>query len=1050
MKPSKSARHAAAITLSKGKMFEYGVPVEAHVALPDGIDLELQFPLAIGTIGDVAADIVSGRLGAKVHPRETPQSELLFSAQVLVAFTESRVAPEVSSALRLLAASAFYLADSPGSAMTLVKDLPPEVFEEVDFLSRAVRFALDRPWAPALARVRDPRTVRVIKGLRRHFSEGTSADTLLLPIGDLRTWSYETGTAHEVLLADVLGAVTFKRIERSAWTCLPGFSELPRSFWAPYLNRSQAVKEMWPSQRMLGNASLYRGASSVVQMPTSAGKTRATELILRSAFGSGRTKLALLIAPFRALCQEIAGDLQRAFHPDGFEVNQLSDAMQSDANSELAQWLALDGDPMPHVVVLTPEKLLYLLRQEASFVSNVGLVIYDEGHQFDSGTRGVTYELLLTSLKKLLPSNAQTVLISAVIKNSGQLAGWLLGDEGKMVSDQLLQTRRLIAFASFPPRKSGQLRFNAAIEGEQEFFVPRVMPKEALQVTSRENPRYFPTNESMSVALYLGLKLVPNGGVAIYTRAPASASKLVREAVKEVFGRGVSLAPPSRVSNEVELNRLIRLYEFNFGKASYLTKAASLGLFVHHGDTPQGLRITIEHAMREGHIKFIVCTSTLAQGVNLPIRYLLITAPMQGRDVIKARDFHNLIGRAGRAGMYGEGTVIFTDHRLYDTKDGEDSYKWNAAQNLLISDSAADTGSTLLQLCKPLVNDTRNKELAKPSPLEVVLGLIDEPDVALSQFDNLSPQLIKNRYSVDGLRRQLSVRRSTVEAIESFLMNYRGNQDSAEFIVSSRELGRDTFAHAIGSAVEQEIIQEVFAHIAQRIERIVPEVERQTRYGKSLFGVDRSLEIDAWVLDNLFELQICESVEDVFRVVWPFLEFLCVEKSFAKTRPNGINLRLAIAWLDGDSFASMLKILDDSNAYIQQGERRKKKFEVDTVVSLCEHTFGYEFALYLAGIRAAFYALGGSNETTEEVAGLFDTLQKRIKYGLPDADVVAYFELGFSERVTAQTVASAIADVSATTKHDAKLLVRKNREAVSNVVKEMPSLFQDVLARVLL
>ena len=1049
MKPSERARHTAAITLSKAKMFEYGVPEEEHLALPEGIDLELQFPLAIGTLGDAAADIVSGELGANLHRRKTPQGELLFAAQVLVAFTEARAAPEVSSALRLLAASAFYLADSPGSAMTLVKDLPPEAFEETDFLARAVRFALDKPWAPALARVRDPRTVQVIKVLRAHFSEGTPADTLRAPIGHLRTWSYEAGTAHEVLLADVLGAVTFKRIERSAWTCLPGFSNLSQSSWAPYLTRPNAVKEMWPSQRMLGDASLYRGASSVVQMPTSAGKTRATELILRASFESGRTKLALLIAPFRALCQEIAGDLQRAFQPDGFEVNQLSDAMQSDSNSELAQWLALSGVTMPHVVVLTPEKLLYLLRQEASFVANVGLVVYDEGHQFDSGTRGVTYELLLTSIKRLLPSSAQTVLISAVIKNSGQLASWLLGDEEKIVSDQWLQTRRLVAFASFPPGKTGQLRFNAAVEGEQEFFVPRVMPTEALRVTNRENARYFPTNESTSVALYLGLKLVHNGGIAIYSRTPASASKLVRDAVQEVFGRGVSLAPPSEVSDKVELAHIVRLYELNFGKLSYLTKAAALGLFVHHGDTPHGVRIMIEHAMREGHIKFIVCTSTLAQGVNLPIRYLLITAPMQGRDVIKARDFHNLIGRAGRAGMYGEGTIVFTDHRLYDTKEGGNSYKWDAAQNLLSADSAAATGSTLLQLCKPLTNDTRRHELSEPVPLDVVLGLIDDPEAALVQFDNLSQRLISYKFSADGLRRQLFMRRSTVEAIESFLMNYRGTQDSAEFIASSRDLGRETFAHAIGSPEEQEVIEDVFEYIAQRIERVVPEVERQARYGKSLFGIDRSQEIDAWVSDNLFELQICSSVEDVFNVVWPFLESLCVEKSFTATRPPSINFRLAKAWLKGQTFESLLKILTDSNAYIQQGKKRKK-FEADAVVSLCEHTFGYEFTLYLAGIRAAFYALAGVSKTTEEVAGLFDILQKRIKYGLPDSAVVAYYELGFAERVTAQAVAEAIADVQATTRHDAKLLVRKNREAVGDVLKQMPSFFREVLARVLL
>jgi hypothetical protein len=56
-------------------------------------------------------------------------------------------------------------------------------------------------------------------------------------------------------------------------------------------------------------------------------------------------------------------------------------------------------------------------------------------------------------------------------------------------------------------------------------------------------------------------------------------------------------------------------------------------------------------------LKFVLCTSTLAQGVNLPIRYLIISGTMQGVERIKARDFRNLVGCSGRAGMHTEGTI---------------------------------------------------------------------------------------------------------------------------------------------------------------------------------------------------------------------------------------------------------------------------------------------------------------------------------------------------------------------------------------------------------
>jgi replicative superfamily II helicase len=67
----------------------------------------------------------------------------------------------------------------------------------------------------------------------------------------------------------------------------------------------------------------------------------------------------------------------------------------------------------------------------------------------------------------------------------------------------------------------------------------------------------------------------------------------------------------------------------NFGKESILSKASLLGIFLHHGTTPNGLRLAIEFAMQKNLIKFVSCTSTLAQGVNLPIRYLIVPSVYQ-------------------------------------------------------------------------------------------------------------------------------------------------------------------------------------------------------------------------------------------------------------------------------------------------------------------------------------------------------------------------------------------------------------------------------------
>ena len=93
-------------------------------------------------------------------------------------------------------------------------------------------------------------------------------------------------------------------------------------------------------------------------MPTSAGKTRATELVIRAAFLSGRASLAVIVAPYRSLCHDIRGDLSAAFEGEPIQLDEASESYQFDLTIEtlLAQ---------QSVLIVTPEKLLYMLQARA-------------------------------------------------------------------------------------------------------------------------------------------------------------------------------------------------------------------------------------------------------------------------------------------------------------------------------------------------------------------------------------------------------------------------------------------------------------------------------------------------------------------------------------------------------------------------------------------------------------------------------------------------------------------------------------------------------------
>jgi len=1047
MKPSRGARYAAAVTLSQGKMHEYNVPVEHHIRLPEGLDLEEQFPLAVGTIGDFAADTVRARLRLPTDVEPTSAEDVQFSGRVLQAFVDSRLNDALTPELLLLASAAFYMSGRPGDSVVLFKKLQGHALDKADNLANAIWWVLSGPWAGESPLDHSTLPGAILDVLAWHFLDG-STDELDEQVRRLHSWAYANGSAHELLLADILGALAFLRVERSAWSLLPGYSRLNKELWASYLQRPDAVQEMWPSQQLLGAAGLYAGTSSVVQMPTSAGKTRATELVIRAAFLSKRTTLAVVVTPFRALCQEIANALRAAFALDGYQVNQLSDALQPDYVSELLQFLDIDAVTAPHVVVLTPEKLLYVLRQEPGLMEQIGLIIYDEGHQFDTGSRGVTYELLLTSIKHLLRDDAQSVLISAVIRNAAALAAWLLKSPGHVVADNRLQTLRAVAFASWPLFTApGRLEINRGSNVEQPFFVPRVITTEDLALKGREKSRRpFPEKTGGSVALYLALRLVPNGAVAIFCGTKASAAKIVREAADEVFARGVSLPPPSASSNTNELARLQHLFSVNFGADSYLTRSAGLGIFAHHGNTPHGLRLAVEHAMRAGFIRLVVCTSTLAQGVNLPIRYLLVTNTMQGGDAIKARDFHNLMGRAGRAGMHGEGTVIFTDSDLYDERNDVKTggrIKWRSVLDLLAPESSEPTGSSLLDVFEPLQNDDGNDFITKPPRFEIVSLLVRDRSKLFAQISNLSANLKARKFSPKSLKHQLTRKLKILEAVESFLMAYREDVSSEAFFEKAQALAKETLAYSLGDDGEREWLTQIFDGVARRVEGAVPDVDMQARFGRTLLGLDTALEIDRWVGDNLTAMSVAVDEVEMLGLMWPLLTRLAPEERLRDTTPPESLKQLALGWTAGKPFKDLLAAFDAAGARYPHG-KQERKFTIDMVVELCEQTFGFEFSILIAAGAGALSKAAFTEDDKKEFEQRMSLLQKRLKYGLPSASAISFFEAGFAERVVAQDLDQFTGGFATTTKLARSFLLGAVEQSMRTLFDKYPTYFRSV------
>ena len=497
MKPEFNSRRLFGITRSKGKMYELSLAEELHISVPENSEPRELFLLAVGTLGDVAATLSDAEdVDAPLPPAAI--EELSFSASFFDAFLESRFASDISRDTALLAASAYYLARRPGSSLVLARQLVDDPDDPV--VDELLSWVLQAKWTnypdgehPLFG----TELTNLARLLAFHFHDGSGFLEMTAVLKNVKRIAYEGGSARDLLFLDIIAAIVRMRLAASAWTTLPGFTGIPAERWAPVIRRSEFPKELWPSQILLGKAGMFTGASGIIQMPTSAGKTRSVEIILRSGFLSGRTKLAVVVAPFRALCHEIGTSLRHAFRNDDVKVNELSDAMQLDFLEQVAELFGSEAPASKYILVLTPEKLLYVLRQAPSLVHHIGIVVYDEGHQFDTGSRGIIYELLLTEIKALLPADAQTVLVSAVIQNAKAIGEWLIGEGAQVVNGSgLLPTARSVAFASWIEQRGQLMFFDSGSYDKLDYFVPRVIEQKTLAPKPRERvDRFFPEKD---------------------------------------------------------------------------------------------------------------------------------------------------------------------------------------------------------------------------------------------------------------------------------------------------------------------------------------------------------------------------------------------------------------------------------------------------------------------------------------------------------------------------------------------------------------------------
>jgi len=400
----------------------------------------------------------------------------------------------------------------------------------------------------------------------------------------------------------------------------------------PIVEQSQSAPEarLSPTDLVLGDRLLnpmQRGAmrylphlarNLVVAAPTGSGKTLLAELALAATVADGG--LGIYLAPMKAIASEKRADWQR-LAAAGLRIYK-STGDDDAFDPERARAAS--------VILATPEKLDGILRRglAVDLAQRLRLVVVDEVHMIGDEGRGAGLEALLTRLRLRLPG-ARLLAMSATIPNAADIATWLDADLYRSDWRPVPLVSTIHPYIASGDRQADQeerTRIAAQLAGET-------------------------VREGGAVLVFCGSRQ------GVETCAVALARRLALPAVRLEAGQD-----PGSVGEERDPRspgdgapRAATLGGGLPGVRVPLQRALAGGVGYHHAGLSPRERLGVEELFRSGAIRVLVATSTVAAGVNLPAREVIVRDLTLGMEPIGASALLQMAGRAGRPGLELEG-----------------------------------------------------------------------------------------------------------------------------------------------------------------------------------------------------------------------------------------------------------------------------------------------------------------------------------------------------------------------------------------------------------
>lgn len=474
---------------------------------------------------------------------------------------------------------------------------------------------------------------------------GVSADLNFVP----QWWAHRMALH---LLEDLWGSSFHQKLPAApAGGAAAEWPSLRQLFIASMLRRPRAEVDLWPSQVEAAVRAADQTDDLVVSLPTSAGKTRIAELCILRCLAEERR--VMFVTPLRALSAQTETTLQRTFSPLGKTISALYGSIGDSGVDE-------DAIRERNIVVATPEKLDFALRNDPTLLDDVGLLVFDEGHMIGLNEREVRYEVQIQRLLRRPDAAARRIVcLSAILPDGDQLedfAAWLRRDAaGGIIKCDWRPTRLRFGEVVW----NGQTaRLNLRVDDERPWVQtyltgaapPSFLPPKRLRTT------LYPKDQR-ELCLATAWRLVEDGQTVLIYCPQRRSVEPFADVIVDLHERG---ALASLLTNNPNLlNTALTLGEEWLGVDHPILRCLKLGVALHHGALPTAYRKEVERLLRDGVLKVTISSPTLAQGLNLSATAVVMHSLHRAGERIEASEFKNVIGRAGRAFIDVEGLVLY-------------------------------------------------------------------------------------------------------------------------------------------------------------------------------------------------------------------------------------------------------------------------------------------------------------------------------------------------------------------------------------------------------